>query len=225
MSLPVGAWSITTDTLGAGTLTIASVDASGNIAGSTTIPSSGGIVGFYDAGAQTVSLSNVNVADPAQAFVVFGAALFQVTTGSPPTTSETTDSVLAGTYESYPPGTATSAGRWVASISQKVKEKEKEATKDTQDHKDLKDHKEGKEGKEGIKEQIKEQLPETLPPSPGDPAGMVQQLALRVGALEQRLAAGQAFIGTEERPEVGNQTVRGSGDEEPGASRRRRQPP
>jgi hypothetical protein len=211
MSLPVGAWSITTDTLGAGTLTIGSVDASGNIAGSTTIPSSGGIVGFYDAGAQTVSLSNVNVANPAHAFIVFDAALFQITTGSPPTTSETTDSVLAGTYESYPPGTATSAGRWVASISQKVKEKEKEATKDTKDHKDLKDHKEGKEGKEAA---IKEQLPETVPPSPAsDPAGLVQQLALRVGALEQRLAAGQAFISAEERPDVGNQTVQGSGDE------------
>jgi hypothetical protein len=210
MSLPVGAWSITTDTLGTGTLTIGSVDASGNIAGSTTIPSSGGIVGFYDAGAQTVSLSNVNVADPARAFIVFGAALFQITTGSPPTTSETTDSVLAGTYESYPPGTAASAGRWVASISQKVKEKEKEAAKDTKDHKDLKDHKEGKEGKEAG---IKERLPETVPPSPGDPADMVQQLAIRVGALEQRLAAGQAFIGADERPDVGNPTVQGSGDE------------
>lgn len=212
MSLPVGAWSITTDTLGSGTLTIASVDAGGNIAGSITIPRSGGIVGFYDAGAQTVSLSNVNVADPAQAFIVFGAALFQVTTGSPPTTSETTDSVLAGTYESYQPGTAASAGRWVASISQKVKEKEKEATKDTKDHKDLKDHKEGKEKEKEAA--IKERLPETVPPSPAfDPAGMVQQLALRVGALEQRLAAGQAFISAEERPDVGNQTVQGSADE------------
>ncbi len=215
MSLPVGTWSITTDKLGAGTLTIGSVDASGNIAGSTTILSRGGIVGFYDAGAQTVSLSNVDVADPALTFIVFSGTLFQVTSGTPPTSSETTDSVLAGTYESYqPPGSATSAGRWVASISQKVKEKEKEAAKDTKDVKDLKDHKEGKEGKEAaIKEQIKEQLPETLPPSPGDPAGMVQQLALRVGALEQRLAAGQAFIGTEERPDVGNQTVQGSGDQ------------
>jgi hypothetical protein len=202
MSLPVGAWSITTDTLGAGTLIISSVDASGNIAGSTTIPSSAGITGFYDAGAQTVSISNVNVADPADAFVVFGGALFQVTTGTPPTSKETTDSVLAGTYESYPPGTAASEGRWVASISQKVKEKEKEAGT-----------KEGKDGKDApIKEQIKEQLPEILPPSPADPAGMVQQLALRVGYLEQRLAAGQAFIGTEERPDVGNQAAQGSGD-------------
>jgi hypothetical protein len=188
------------------------VDASGNIAGSTNILSSGGIVGFYDAGAQTVSLSNVNVVDPARTFIVFSGALFQVTTGSPPATSETTDSVLAGTYESYlPPGTVPPAGRWVASISQKVKEKEKEAAKDAKDHKDLKDHKEGKEGKEAA---IKEQLPETLPPSPAsDPAGSVQQLALRVGALEQRLATGQAFIGAEERPDVGNQTVQGSGDE------------
>jgi hypothetical protein len=209
MSLPVGAWSIATDTLGAGTLTISSVDASGNIAGTTTIPGSGAVVGFYDAGAQAVSLSNVT--DPAKTFIVFSAALFQITSGTAKTHT-TTESVLAGTYESYPPGTATSTGRWVASLSQKVKEKdkeekEKEVAKDNKDHKDLKDHKEGKEV-------VKEQLPETIPPSPSvDPAGGLQQLELRVGAIEQRLAAGQAFIGAEERPDVGNQTVQGSGDE------------
>lgn len=209
MSLPVGTWSITTDTLGAGTLSISSVDASGNVAGSTTIPSSGAVTGFFDAGAQAVSLSNVT--DPAKAFIVFSAALFQVTSGSSKT-STTTDSVLAGTYESYPPGTAASTGRWVASLSQKVKEKdkeekEKEQSKDTKDHKDLKDRKEGKEG-------LKERLPELPQPlAPGDPAALLQQLELRIDAIEQRLATGQAFIGAEERPDVGNQAVQGSGDE------------
>jgi hypothetical protein len=212
MSLPVGAWRITTDTLGAGTLTISSVDASGNVAGSTTIPSSGAVVGFFDAGAQTVSLSNVT--DPAKAFIVFSAALFQVTSGSSKT-STTTDSVLAGTYESYPPGTATSTGRWVASLSQKVKEKdkeekEKEQSKDTKDHKDLKDRKEGKEGKEAVKEQLPEASPAL---ASGDPAALLQQLEFRIDAIEQRLATGQAFIGAEERPEVGGQAVQGSGDE------------
>jgi hypothetical protein len=215
MSLPVGTWSITTDTLGAGTLTISSVDASGNVAGSTTIPSSGAVVGFFDAGAQTVSLSNVT--NPTKTFVVFSAAVFQVTSGSSKT-STTTDSVLAGTYESYPPGTATSTGRWVASLSQKVKEKdkeekEKEQSKDTKDHKDLKDRKEGKEGKEIVKENALDKLPESRPATAfGDPSASLQQLELRIDAIEQRLATGQAFIGTEERPEVGNQAIQGNGE-------------
>jgi hypothetical protein len=209
MSLPVGTWSITTDTLGTGTLTVSSVDASGNVTGSITIPSSGDVVGFFDAGAQTVNLSNVT--DPTKAFIVFSAALFQVTSGSAKTNT-TTDSVLAGTYESYPPGTATSTGRWVASLSQKVKEKdkeekEKEAVKDTKDAKDKREHKETKEA-------VKERLPD-LPQSMlgADPSGQLQDLALRVEAIEQRLATGQAFIGAEERPEVGNQVVQGSGEE------------
>jgi hypothetical protein len=214
MSLPLGAWSITTDTLGAGTLTISSVDASGNVAGSTTIPSSGAVTGFFDAAAQTVALSNVT--DPAKAFIVFSAGLFQVTSGTSKT-STLTDSVLAGTYESYPPGTAASTGRWVASVNQKVKEKdkeekEKEVSKDTKDHKDLKDRKES--GKEAA---IKERLPDTLPQASqpaasGDPASL-QQLDLRVAAIEERLATGQPFIGAEERPDVGSQAVQGGGEE------------
>jgi hypothetical protein len=216
MSLPVGTWSITTDTLGAGTLTISSVDATGNVAGATTIPSSGAVVGFFDAAAQTVNLSNVT--DPANTFVVFSAAFFQVSSGSPKI-STTTDSVLAGTYETYPPGSAASAGRWVASLSQKVKEKdkeekEKEQSKDSKDHKDLKDRKEGKEGKEALKDAALEKLPDNRQPAAfTDPAASLQQLGLRVDAIEQRLAIGQPFIGTEERPEVGNQAVQGSADE------------
>ena len=209
MSLPVGTWNITTDTLGAGALTISSVDASGNVAGSTTIPSSGAVTGFFDATAQTVALSNVT--DPTKEFIVFSADLFQATSGSPKTTTHT-ESVLAGTYQSYPPGTTATTGRWVASLNQKVKEKdkeekEKEVAKEHKDAKDLKDR------KEGVKETaIKERLPETLPPAaPGDPASL-QQLDLRVAALEQRLATGQPFIGTDERPDVGGQAVQGGGE-------------
>ncbi len=205
MPLPVGAWSITTDTLGEGTLTISSVDASGNVTGSITIPSSGAVVGFFDAGAQTVSLSNVT--NPAQRFTVFSGALFQVTSGSSKTQT-TTDSVLAGTYEVFPPRTAdTSTGRWVASLDQKIKEKdkeekEKEQSKDTKDTKDTKDHKEAKD---------KEHHLDQLPVAPGgDPATQLQQLALRVDAIEERLATGQPFIGTEERPEVGSQVLQDS---------------
>jgi hypothetical protein len=203
MSLPVGSWSINTDGLGAGTLTIASVDTSGNVSGSTTVPASGSIVGFFDAGSQTVNLSNVT--NPAQEFIVFSAALFQVTSGSAKTHT-TTESVLAGMYEAYPPGSAASTGRWVASLSQKVKEKdkeekEKEQSKDTKDIKDRKDNKEGKE-----------RFPEITPPLPGDPAAVLQQHAIRLDAIEQRLATGQPFIGAEERPEVGDQALQDSGE-------------
>lgn len=204
MSLPVGAWSITTDTLGSGTLTISTVDASGNVTGSTTIPSSGDVFGFFDAGAQTVNLSNVT--DPANTFIVFSATLFQVTSGSSKT-STTTDSVLAGTYESYPPGTAASTGRWVASLSQKVKEKDKDKEKEVKEGKEVVKEKEGKEG-------APDKLPETGPASASTtPTASLQQLELRIEAIEQRLATGQAFIGAEERPAVGNQTVQGSGEE------------
>jgi hypothetical protein len=205
MPLPVGAWRITTDTLGEGTLTISSADASGNVTGSITIPSSRAVVGFFDAGAQTVNLSDVT--EPTETFTVFSAALFQVTSGSSKTQT-TTDSVLAGTYEVFPPhAAAASTGRWVASLNQKIKEKdkeekEKEHSKDTKDQKDTKDHKEAKD-----KEHHLDQLP-VAHAAAGDPASQLQQLALRVDAIEERLATGQPFIGTEERPEVGNQVLR-----------------
>lgn len=208
MPLPVGSWSITTDGLGEGTLTISSVDASGNVMGFITIPSSGAIVGFFDAGAQTVSLSNV--VDPAQPFYVFTAAMFQVSTGSVKTQT-TADSVLAGSYEAYPPATAASTGRWVASLSQKVKEKdkeekEKEQSKDTKDVKDIKDRKEIKEGG------LEKPPPEVPHLATGDPGALLQQLTLRLDAIEQRLATGQSFIGAEERPEVGGQVLQDNGE-------------
>jgi hypothetical protein len=211
MPLPVGSWSINTDTLGAGTLTISSVDASDNVAGSITIPTSGSVVGFFDASAQTVNLSNVT--SPAQEFIVFSAALFQLTSGSPKTHT-TTDSVLAGTYESYPPGGPTSTGRWVAALSQKVKEKDKEEKEKEQskDAKDIKDRKDIKEQAKEIKDQALERPPggiATAPAAAGDPAAQLQELSMRVDALEQTLAAGQAFIGAEERPDVGNQALGG----------------
>jgi hypothetical protein len=208
MALPTGAWNITTDTLGAGTLTISTVDASGNINGAITIPGSGAVVGFFDVSAQTVSLSNVT--DPTVSFIVFSGAFFQVTSGSPKTHT-TTDSILAGTYESYPPGTATSTGRWVASQSLKTKEKDKEE-KEKEAAKDAKDIKDVRDTKHPLKE-TKETVPDVHPQFlAADPSGQLQLLALRVDAIEQRLAAGQAFIGTEERPEVGNQAIQDAGE-------------
>lgn len=217
MSLPVGSWNISTDGLGAGTLAIGSVDASGNVAGSITIPSAGPIVGFFDATSQTVNLSNVT--DPAQLFYVFSGALFQATSGSLKTQT-TTDSVLAGTYEAYPAGAAAAAtGRWTASLNQKVKEKdkeekEKEQAKDSKDQKDIKDRKEIKEGTKEIKEAAIEKLPELSQSAVvADPSSFLQQLTLRVDAIEQRLATGQAFIPVAERPDVGGQALRKDAEE------------
>lgn len=212
MPLSTGSWTITTDGLGTGTLTIASVDAAGNVAGSTTVPGTGPLVGAFDASAQTVNLANVT--NPAQTFYVFSGALFQFTSGSSKTHTNAT-SVLAGTYEAYPPGVApASTGRWVASLTAKVKEKdkeekEKEQSKDTKDIKDRKDHKE--QGKEV------EKVPPDLAsvPVPGalasDPSGQLQQLTLRVDALEAQLATGQAFIPAAERPDVGGQALQEGG--------------
>jgi len=204
MPLPVGSWGITTDGLGTGTLTIVSVDSSGDVLGTITIPGSGAIVGSFDASSQTVNLSNVT--NPAETFYVFSGALFPVTSGTAKT-HMTTDFILAGTYEEYPPGTAVSTGRWVASLSQKVKEKDKE-------EKEIKEKE-----KEHVKDKEKEALlekvhPDILPQSPaGDVASLMQQFALRLDAIEQRLATGQAFIGAEERPEVGQQAREESGEQ------------
>ncbi len=203
MTLPVGSWNIVTDTLGSGTLSITSVDASGNVFGSISLPSTASIVGFYDASAQTASLATVT--DATTEFYVFSAPLFQVPSGSPKT-STTTESVLAGTYETFPPGVAAAApGRWVASINQKLKEKdkeekEKEASKETKDAKD---------GPKEHKEVLIDKVPPEGPPLPTvDPAGALHQLALRLDAVEQRLGTGQPFISGEERPDVGGGTVR-----------------
>lgn len=214
MTLPAGSWNIVTDTLGTGTLTI-TVDASGGIAGTTTIPSSGAVTGFFDADSQTVNLSNVT--DPALKFFVFSAALFQVQSGSSET-QITVDSILAGTYEEFPPGTAAaSTGRWTASLSQKVKEKDKEQTKDTKDatdkpHKDATDkpHKDAKDSVDHGKSALPEKPEFSVA---GDPSALLQQLTLRMDAIEQRLATGQPFISAEERPEVGGQALQDRGEE------------
>jgi len=206
MSLPTGSWNITADGLGSGVLTIDNVDTSGNVSGSITIPGSGAVVGCFDSTSQTIHLSNVT--NVATEFYVFTGALFQVTSGS--TKNQiTTDSVLAGTYETYPPGVAAvTAGRWVAAMDQKVKEKdkeekEKELTKDIKDHKDVAPDKLPPD----------KAPPEVLPTAaPGDMGTLLQQLTMRLDAIEQRLATGQSFIGAEERPAVGDQTLRQTED-------------
>jgi hypothetical protein len=208
MSLPTGSWTVTADGLDPGTLTITSVDASGNLAGVLAIPNSEAVVGFFDATAQTVTLSNV--ANPANEFYVFSAALFQVTDGSSKTQT-TTLSVLAGTYESYPPGIAATTGRWVASLSQKVKEKDKEEKEKEQakDTKDVKDRKDTKEKEAALEKPHPDLFPQF--PTGADPTAVLQQLTLRLDAIEQRLASGQAFIRAEERPEVGSQVLQSGG--------------
>jgi hypothetical protein len=214
MSLPTGSWDIITDGLGSGVLTIDSVDSSGNVSGTTTIPGDGTVVGFFDATSQTVNLSNVT--SPTTEFYVFSAALFQATSGTTKTQT-TTDSILAGTYEAYPPDVAAPAtGRWVAALNQKVKEKDKEEKdkEQSKDTKDVKDH----------KDTVKETVPDKIRPpdkiqaeiqpavAPGDMPGLLQQLTMRLDAIEGRLATGQSFIPAEERPGVGDQTLRETED-------------
>jgi hypothetical protein len=209
MSLPTGSWNITADGLGSGVLTIDSVDASGNVSGSITIPATGTVVGCFDSTSQTIHLSNVTNATTE--FYVLTGALFQVTSGSSKN-QITTDSVLAGTYKTYPPGVAAvTAGRWVAAMDQKVKEKDKEEKEKEQakDIKDVKDHKDIHPDK---------LPPDKIPPevlptaAPGDMGALLQQLSMRLDAMEQRLATGQSFIGAEERPAVGDQTLRETED-------------
>ena len=209
MPLPTGSWNITADGLGSGVLTVDSVDASGNVSGSITIPASGTVVGCFDSTSQTIHLSNVT--SVTTEFYVFTGALFQVTSGSSKN-QITTDSVLAGTYETYPPGVAAvTAGRWVAAIDQKVKEKDKEE-KEKEQSKDLKDIKERKEIHPD-KLPPDKIPPEVLPAAaPGDMGALLQQLTMRLDAIEQRLATGQSFIGAEERPAVGDQTLRETED-------------
>lgn len=201
MTLPVGTWTITTDTLGEGSLTITSVDASGNVTGAITVPGNAAVIGSFDAGSQTVNLANV--ADPTQPFFVFSADLFAVSSGSAKTHT-TVDSILAGNYEAYPPGAPASTGRWVASITEKVKEKDKEE-KETKEHKDKEKEKEGlkeiKE-KEGLLEKTHLDLPQVS--TPGDTA-LLTQFAMRLDAIEQRLASGRTFISPQDRPTVGDQ--------------------
>jgi hypothetical protein len=161
----------------------------------------------------TVNLSNVT--NPAQTFFVFSAALFQVQSGSSKTHTAL-ESILAGTYEAYPPGAvAASTGRWVASLSQKVKEKDKEE-KEKEQSKDAKDipDKSHKDAKDIPDHHPKGDLPDRPQFSvAGDPAALLGQLTLRVDAIEQRLATGQPFIGAEERPEVGGQALQDRGEE------------
>jgi hypothetical protein len=193
MALPVGSWNISTDTLGNGNLAITSVDSSGNIEGTISITDSQPIVGWYDATAQTVSLATVT--DPTTEFFVLQGNLFAPSSGSTGTTGST-EAVLAGTYDGFPPGIATTAsGRWVASVTEKQKEKD---TKEGKDTKEIKDTKEAKE-----KEDVEKLGDVQQPPAPQGPEAMMPNLALRLDAIEQHLGIGRPFIEGEERPEVG----------------------
>jgi hypothetical protein len=200
MALPVGSWNISTDTLGNGSLSITSVDSSGNVEGTISVTASRPIVGWFDATSQTVSLATVT--DPTTEFFVFLGNLFQLSssTGTP----ASTEAVLAGTYDGFPPGVATAAsGRWVASVSEKGKEKEKD-TKESKDTKEVKDTKEGKE-KEGL-EKVSPDVP-LQGPAATDPEAMMRDLAMRLDAVEQHLGIERPFISAEERPDVGGHAL------------------
>jgi Lysyl oxidase len=91
-----------------------------------------------------------------------------------------------------------------AGKGKETKEKEKEKEKDLKekDPKDLKDRKETMKEKEALKERD-----ELAAPTGEDPAELLGSLAERIEQLEQRLAAGRAFIGSPERPDVGTEAL------------------
>ena len=104
-------------------------------------------------------------------------------------------------------------GSWLVQQPQKVKEKDKEEKEKEQskEAKDTKDHKDSKEAQKDHPDKIHppDKLPELLGLAT-DPMALIQQLAQRMDALEQRLASGQAFIQPAERPPVGQQALRAS---------------
>lgn len=121
---------------------------------------------------------------------------------------------LAGSFEAFA-GTGAVAQRtlygWLAQITVKAKEKEKEQGKDTKDTKDRKDHKDNKEiakEKEHPKEAVKEkeiakeiEAPLSAQGEQGGPAQSAGE------GDEQPSAIGQSFIRAEERPPVGKQLL------------------
>ena len=94
----------------------------------------------------------------------------------------------------------------------------KEFIKDFKEHKEfIKDFKEIKEHPEKLPKEIKEKDKDIfegggLPGGGGDPAPLITQLSQRLDRLEAQVAAGQAFIRPEERPDVGGAAA---GDEHP----------
>lgn len=152
------------------------------------------IVGFFNSTAGTLFFLRVMSPDVSTFQVYTGMVFPRVLTSPPP--NLTFVSTLAGSFESYPATGAVSRSGWFAQATQHVKGKEKE--KEIKEQKDK--EKEAKDKDKEVEKDVKEQLKEveTLMDVPV----AMSQLTQRVSLLEQRLAAGAAFIRPEERPPV-----------------------
>ena len=197
MPLPTGTWNLNAN--GNGSQLIIGSTATGTINGSA-----GGqpITGFFDEATQMFSFMRVTSSDVSK-FEIYSGLLFSFSPN--PSTQVNT---LGGTFRGYPAEDG-NALPWSAQLAVKLKEKEgkdgkdKEATKDNKEAKDRKDTKEG--GKDHEKHPKDKELESVHPSSsPQDP--QLEQLAMRLNALEQQVAVGHAFIQPEERPSIGAQT-------------------
>jgi|SRR5580658_7531607 hypothetical protein len=218
MPLPTGTWTLNADGNIPGTLVIGTLgapDSSGNVffQGTTTVTPPGGaattdqITGFWDEAGQEISFLAVATgsAYPYPAFADFRGKLYSFpaqTVGAETVTTYT----LAGVERLY--SMTDNAAAWNTLISGRP------GLWCAQQQISTKAAKEGKEGKEAGKD--KEHLdkvpvkdsdkPPTTEMSPLNPMGsilMADQLAQRVGALEQQMAIGRSFIAPEERPAIG----------------------
>jgi murein tripeptide amidase MpaA len=91
-----------------------------------------------------------------------------------------------------------------------VKPKEKEKDKESKDRKDIKDRKETSKEKEVAKDIETPMVPTPAGGFASADAGLrqqIEQLAMRIQWLEERLAQGQAFISAEDRPHVGGGVI------------------
>jgi len=204
MPLPVGTWVMNANGT-VGSLLVGSTS-TGTINGNANGQP---ISGFFDETEQEFSFMRVTSAD-VSTFEVYHGTLFEFSPNA-----GTQVHTLAGTFRAYPSAGASSPLPWSAQLSVKLKEKEgkdgkdKEASKDSKDIKDRKDNKEFAKEKDPGKEVSKEkevfkELDSPPLTTPSDLA--VEQLAMRVNALEQQVAVGRTFIAPEERPAVGTRS-------------------
>jgi hypothetical protein len=200
MPLPVGTYTI--DANGTtGTLLIGSATGSfnGTVFGQP-------FTGLFNEADQKLTFMRVTSAD-LSTFEVYEGTLFAF---SP--SANTAIQTLAGEFRVYPTPGPVSPFLWSAQLSQKLKEgkdtkdggKDKEVTKDIKDHKDH--AKENFKDKEHGGKEL--ELPQGLNVSGTQTA--LDQLAMRLSAVEQQLSVGQSFIAPSERPAVG---IKASGGE------------
>jgi hypothetical protein len=210
MPLPVGTWNITANG-STGTLAIGS-DGAGGFNGTVFGQS---LVGFFDETNQAFTFMRIESAN-LSSFQTYSGTLFKVvqTQNVGGTITQTTIYTLAGNFEAFPATGPISVFSWLAQMSQVVKEKE--GSKDNKDNpdkiakdsKDIPDRKNIKDNK-GEKEHPPELIAagQSGPFSAADLGTTVNQIMLRLSAVEQQMAVGQSFISPTERPAVGQQAL------------------